>query len=240
MPKMSDNAQSADQTPDGSNPATTQTAVPPGVQSRFDELTGIIHEKQRQMDAMSQTMQELIATTAANAAKQSMAFNQNTPAQALPEGIDPSLVSYLSNQMTQTMSQQMAAMEQKIASMVGGVRQSQEMMEFQAASQGVDPTVAAEAQKLMQTWKRNGFTGWKPEDAIVYATGLVATKQRAAQNRNRPNGDGNDALSVGGGSMPSTSNSLPPPKSDEEMRGMSIQQQEAYWASRVGNSELKY
>lgn len=207
-----------------------------GVQSRIDELTGTIHEQRRQLEQMGQTMQEVIAQSAAVAAKQSMTANAPV-AQALPEGIDPTLVDYLSKSMTQAISEQMTRMEQKFTQAFGSVRQSQEAMEFQAAAQGVEPKVIQEAQKLMTDWKRRGLSGWKPEDAILHAEAIMARQARQAQNRNRPNGVGEEGA---GGQPPPTNRQLPPAKSDAELAGMPLDAQLEYLGKRVGDSELIY
>jgi hypothetical protein len=217
-------------------PSTTST-ITPGVQSRIDELVGRDHEKNRQLEQMNQTMQELIAQNAALAARQSAVA---APVPALPEGVDPSMVDYLSQQMKQAMSQQFAQLEQKFTQAFGSVKQTQEQMAFQAAATGYPPEVQREAEKLMATWKRNGFTGWQPKDAFIYARGQLADQAAQQQYRDRPNGNGGDSVTPGGSLPPSPTRSLAPAKSDDELRRLSVKQREEYWAARVGDSDITY
>lgn len=234
---MPDNAQSAEQTPEGSSQPNTQSTVPPGVQERINELVGRDHEKNRQLDSLNETVQQLIAQNAALAAKQSMV----APIQpTIPEGVDTNTVSFMQAQFTQMLNQQAAMFKQELGQALGGVRQSQEMTEFQQATNGVDPKVAADAKKLLGDWKNAGLTGWTPQDAVIYAEGQAARRARSQQVIGRPNGSGD--MTPGGSLPPATDSrtSLPAAKSDEELRRMSPQQQEAYWAARVGDSELVY
>ena len=233
-----DNTQSSEQTPDGSNtqPVPNPTNPTNGVQSRIDELTGTIHEQRRAMEQTNATIQELIAQNAALAARQQQQPEQR---QELPEGVDPALANFLTNQFKTMLDANNRSLEQKLGQVVGTVRQSQEQLEFQQAATGADPKVVQAAQQLMATWRNKGFTGWIPADAIIYAEGQVA--RQGKQRTQRPNGDSNDAIQQGGAPLPPIQQSkLPPSKSDEEVNAMSLAEQEKYWGSRVGNSDLIY
>lgn len=216
----------------------TQPAVPPGVQARFDEMTAETHALRRQLEAQNLAQQELITQLAANAIK----ANQPTqPAEPLPEGVDPTLVNYLSKSMSQVMANQLDNFKREITSALGGVRQSQEQMEVQQVASKYSPEVQKEAQSLLASWRKMGLTGWKPEDAFIYAEGQASVRARSNANRTKPNGDGSDSMVQGGGGLPPPpTRNLPPAKSDDELKKMTPGQQEAYWAGRVGNTELTY
>lgn len=51
---------------------------------------------------------------------------------------------------------------------------------FQQAAVAEDPEVVQLAQSLLNTWQKQGKSGWLPEDALVHARGIVAGKQRQA------------------------------------------------------------
>lgn len=230
-----DNTQST--TPD--NNTQPKPEVTPGVQARIDELVGRQHEKDRQLEQMNQTMQELIAQNAALAARQSQVAIPQTMQPQLPEGVDPAMAQFFMGQFDSMLKANAKQMEDKLHQVVGGIRQTQEQMEFQSAAQGRSPEVIQRAAKLLSHWKRIGASGFTQADALVYAEGQLAEETRNQQRKQRPNGDGNDTTTLGGGAAPSTQRSaLPPPKSDEEIRRMSPAQQVAYYEARVGDSEI--
>lgn len=216
--------------------------VPEAVQQRFDELTGTIHEMRRQAEANNQLQQELIAQNAALNVRMLTAPQAQPAGPQIPEGMDPTAAQYMAKLVAETMAQNNQVLEQRISQLVGGIRQSQQQTEFQQATAGVDPAVAKEAAKFMQAWARAGNTGWTAQDAVIYAEGALARTNRVNQNRMRPNGESNDAVTQGGANTPNpvANRNLPPPKSDAELKVMSLSQQEAYWAGRAGDSELTY
>ncbi len=184
-----------------------------------------------------------MAEVAANQARLAAQQISHTPApQApqLPDGIDPVMAQFFQQQTQQLLQQQSAMFEQKMVQALGGVRQNQEQLQMQALASGTDPKVTARAQKLFGAWKANGATGFTMEDAFVYAEGQLAKEARSTQRQNAPNGNGYEATTQGGAMPPATNRNLPPAKSDAELNAMSPAQQEAYWASRVGNSEIVY
>ena len=140
---------------------------------------------------------------------------------------------------TQTLKSELAEVRREMGQMIGSVRQSQVQTEMQQAVQGVDPTVAKEAQKLYVEWQKAGLQGWKPADAVIYAKGQLALANEAVARRQQPNGQGEQQY---GASAPNpvVQTRLPPPKSDAEVNKMSLAQQEAYWAGRVGDSPIQY
>lgn len=238
-----DPTQSTDQNTTNPNPETnTQPAVNPNVQARFDEMTAQQHELRRQLEAQALANQELMGQLAAISTKLVSSHQPSAPAvPPPPEGVDPNMVNYFAQTMGQQMAAQLTQFKQEISQMVGGVRQSQEQIEFQQVASQYSPVVQQEAAKLLASWKKSGLQGWRPEDAFIYAEGQLARQARLTQAKTRPNGTADDMTVASGGSTPPpTTRALPPPKSDAELAQMTLAQREAYWASRVGNSELTY
>ena len=231
----SDNAQSAGQPPEGTtttNQSNPQPAVSPAVQSRFDELTGIIHELRRTNETVIQQNLDLAASR--------IAQQQPEPQSQLPEGVDPTTYHAIMQGIGQQMSFQFGQLKQEMNQMVGGVRQSQEQMEFQREAQGSDPAVVKLALQLQNDWRKKGLNGWTPNDALTHAEGILARQNRQQNRQTRPNGMAEDSVSQGGALPPAinSNRNIPSPKSDEEVRRMSIGQRDEYYLSRVGDSEL--
>lgn len=233
---MPDNTQSNEST-ETTNPTTP--VVPDAVQKRFDEMTAERHELVRQMNAMGENMNAVLAQNAA------LALRVNAPVvtqPTIPEGIDPAVLQYLSQTMGASLKAELASVKGELQQMIGGVRANQQQTEMQQALVGADPVVAKEAIRLRAEWDKAGLTGWTAKDARIYAEGQLAVQRANQQRANQPNGSGNEAITQANGIAPlSTSQTrLPPPKSDAEIAKMSLTQQEAYWAGRVGDSELQY
>lgn len=55
----------------------------------------------------------------------------------------------------------------------------------QAQAQYGDPAIADEAAKLIATWKQKGFTGWTPDDALIYAAGRKAVADQMLKAKSR-------------------------------------------------------
>lgn len=227
------------QTTPNTNANSTPPAVPQAVLDRIGELTADKHELKRQMDQQNQILQELLANQAAMAVR----ATQPAPIQPqMPEGVDPAVIDYISKTFNQSMKTELESLKREMTGALGNVRANQQNTELQQALVGVPPEVAKVAKQLYADWQRNGNTGWAPIDAVVYARGAVAQQQEANIRRTQPNGSGNDAITPGGAMAPApqSNRNLPPAKTDEELRRMSPAQQEAYWGSRVGDSDIVY
>jgi DNA phosphorothioation-dependent restriction protein DptG len=55
--------------------------------------------------------------------------------------------------------------------------QFQAQQEFNQVAGNYEPDVRQSAEQLMRTWQQNGYSGWKPVDALTYAAGQKALAQ---------------------------------------------------------------
>lgn len=144
-----------------------------GFEKRINELTArfrgaeeVIAQKDAQLSEMVRTMSE-------------MAMRQQQPVQAEPPvEIDPEERRKLEAILTpyqRRMEQMMANLEQQVA-----VREVQTV-----ASQYGDDRLQNRAVQLMESWRKQGFSGWQPRDAVRYAAGELyeAEKLKAAQGQ---------------------------------------------------------
>lgn len=226
-----------------------QTQTPPtnqsndqlskGTQDRINELTAKLYEERGAREQAQQIAQELIAQNASRNT-QPPPVQQPQPMQ-LPEGMDPTHVAFYANMYKAQQEATIQAIKAEFAPLLGGVKQTQEQMLFQQAAASYTPEVVNEAKRLQAVWAKNNYTGWTPEDALIYADGIAAKKARAQQQRMRPNGDGNDTTVNAGGGVPNPvqQTSRPHTKTEEEIRRMTPAEAVAYWGSRVGDTEIQ-
>lgn len=209
-----------------------------GVQERINELTAKLYEERGAREQAQQIAQELIAQNASRVNQPPPV--QQQPQMQLPEGMDPTHVAFFANMYKAQSEATVQALRAELAPVLGGVKQTQEQMLFQQAAAGYTPEVVNEAKRLQAVWSKNNYSGWTPEDALIYAEGIAAKKARAQQRMQRPNGDGNDTTVTAGGSMPNPvqQTSRPHTKSEEEIRRMTPAEAVAYWGARVGDTEI--
>lgn len=229
-----DNTQSAEQTPDGSNVNTnTQPpAVPPGVQARIDELTAQFRSAQQTINQQQQAMAELMAAQAAQLRQAPQPQQPQAPVIQLPEGTDPAIAqafNALSTGFQNQLLESQKRIEALVGQSVGQVRQSQETMELQAMLSKERPEVADMATKLLNDWRRQGFTGFVAKDAVIYARGALG-----AQAPTQTHQTAEPTTMMTGTSTPNpVKGQLPPPPPPEVMSKWTPAAQEQYWAKRL-------
>lgn len=161
-----------------------------GFEQRIAELTAKMREAERGQSELREQNMVLLQTLATGSQVQ-------TPAAPAVE-IDPERVKEMDAYVTPKVRQ----LEQMLARVEGALMQS----EFQRAAQGVDPEIAREAEKLQANWRKQGFTGWTPQDALVYAAGAQALKQSPQQQANAQRAQFNalqGGIQQGQGALPS-------------------------------------
>jgi len=172
---------------DANNPnaqGTEQAAVPPqqtpsvpeGIQKRFDELTANWRQTEAKLQEREQAFQQLQQHNAELVSLVATLAPKATEPQAPAVDIDPDE----KRKVEAVLSPQLKAMEQRLAALQAQLAESR----FQQVAAQEDPRVVAEAQKLLQVWQRNGYSGWTQEDAIVYARGKLAASDRQTKAQN--------------------------------------------------------
>lgn len=147
--------------------ASAENQVSPGVQARFDELTKRVHEAERLAQEKGQEVQQLVASLAEVMAS-------NARAQHQPQEPEVEIDDTEMKKIQRVVGPMVQALGAKLDALAGSVGQRQ----WQEAASQEDPAVVALAQKRMAEWRKAGYTGWREEDAITFAAGEIARKQR--------------------------------------------------------------
>lgn len=242
------NAQDAQTPVDPSAPTDSNQEAP--VQKRIGEIVAQREEAKRRAEAAEAANQQMMAAMAQQSAQlNAMMARQNEPAKQpdnhlnieIPEGMDPAQAAFFTK-LTQGFQAQLEHQSKQnsaaLQAQVGQLRQTQAELQLQAALNNQPPAVAKRAAELMKSWQVGGFTGWSPQDAIIYARGELGAGAAPPPPRANPNGD----VMQFGAAPPAIARhaALPPPMPDETLRRMTLKQQEDYWAKRVGDSPLEY
>lgn len=150
-----------------------QAAQPAGVEVRINQLVAEREEARRQMEALQTQAQQ--RETQYLAMLERMSTQQAQAAQPAAPEIDPALAAAMQHYL-KPMQEQFAQVQQQLY-------QQNAQMAFQQRAQQEDPRVVQQAQTLLAQWKRDGKTGWNPEDALVFARGILGVATTAQQNR---------------------------------------------------------
>jgi hypothetical protein len=188
-----------------------------GVQQRFDELTAKLYEEKRQREADVAARDAQISALIQTLAQ---AGAQQTQYQAPPQ---PELEPELRKQFDAYVSPQ----QRELQAMKAQMQQLVQLQEFNQVAQGFPPDIQMEAQKLLSVWNRNGNSGWKPIDALIYAAGqkaqagnhaASAAQQQAKAFNQLPGAvtqQAAPAVTSSKKGLPSNFDSLPPQKKAE-------------------------
>lgn len=169
-----------------------------GVQKRIDELTAEKWEAKRRADAIQQQLADSQAQLAK--AMEIMANNQQVQAVASPvDNLDPEARKAI-EALVQSKVKGYQAQVQEMS-------QALERQEFATKATGEHPDVVARANQLFLNWQRQGASGFKMIDALVYARGEMAGQDLSAATRAR-NERGQFAASA---SNVASAQSAPPP-----------------------------
>lgn len=149
-----------------------ETAAPAAIPvQRFNE----VYAKQQEAERRAQQLEAQVAALIAVAGQQS----QQHRAPAEPEfEVEPEFKQRTNVLLAPVMRQQQqlqAQFQEYIA-----------QQEFNRQAASFEPDVVQAAINLQQAWRQNGYTGWKPEDSLIYAAGAKARQghvnnQTAAQ-----------------------------------------------------------
>lgn len=209
---------------------------------RFAEMTKTINETREMLASQQALNQQLIATQAQLHQQLTTRGQPQTPAVpqfTLPEGTDPQVAAVFNNMASmfqKQLEESAKRTEETINRAVGGVRMSQEQMELNQAMSSQPKEVQELAGRLLQSWRQQGYTGWKPQDAITFARG-----QLGVANTPPPRRTHNDDMVPGGSPPPDPrGQTLPPPLPDEQLKRMTLKQQEEYWFKRAGDTPLVF
>jgi hypothetical protein len=144
---------------------------PAGVEVRINQLVAEREEARRQMEALQSQAQQREAQYLAMLER--MSTQQAQAAQPAAPEIDPALAA--------AMAHYMKPLQDQFAQVQHQLYQQNAQMQFQQRASQEDPRVVQKAQELLSQWKQTGKTGWNPEDALVFARGIlgVATPQQA-------------------------------------------------------------
>jgi len=182
-----------------------------GFEKRINELTAKFRGAEESIAQKDAQLSEMVRTVS------ELAMRQQAPVAAEPPvEIDPEERRRLEAILTpyqKRMEQMMANLESQVA-----VREVQTV-----AAQFGDERLQSRALQLMDAWKKQGFTGWQPRDAVRYAAGELyeADKLKSASGQNeqqRFNQLGNNMLTgqsappasiASNGALPTNFDSLP-------------------------------
>ncbi len=198
---------------------------PSGIEARINELTAKFREAERALNERSNQVAERDAQIATLLT--TLAAGRQEPVQTQQVDIDPDeqrkFDALMSPRMLQ-MQRQLERLEQELSA-----------SQFRQVATGVEPEVAKRAQELMGAWKRNGYSGWTPEDAVTYAQGELLRKQKSvAQTANQQRQEFN-TLSHG---VTSQQNSPPPAQARSVKIPKNIDQLPANKQAEIYEQEL--
>jgi len=206
-------AEVSEPTNQGQAPQALPADVLNGFQARINEVTQQVYslrEVNQQKDAQ---ISELLAALAAGRQSQSE-----------PVEVDP---------------EQRRAVEAVVSPLQKQLQEMQNMLlqsQLQQVTAGLDPEVATLANQLMANWRSSGKQGWVPQDAVVYATGVVTTKRMQnarTQQAQQQNFNAGARDLVTSHRMPT---SVPQPAASGgtvDPDSMSIDEQINYWAQAL-------
>ena len=149
-------------------PESEAPAVSRGVQSRIDELTAARREAERKAEDL-QT--QVIALQA-----QTLQTLQRAIPPPAPSPQDLELQEALAEMDPRQRRVFEHMLEQRVAplqSTLSAFREQAALAEMQAERNKYSPETQQLADRLMQSWKANGNTGWLPKDALVHAAGMI-------------------------------------------------------------------
>lgn len=155
------------------NPGEASQEQQSGFQQRIDQLTARMREQERQFQSQLESeraAREQLMMSVLQGGRQ----NQQEQQPELPD-MDPSERAKFDAMLKPFMQQ-----NQQLARQVQALMAGQQVQQAAAKFGAVDPTVLQSAAQLAQNWTAGGYSGWKPEDAVVYAMGQRALQ--AAQN----------------------------------------------------------
>jgi hypothetical protein len=161
--------QVAAETPEPVSPSeVVETQATPEHGSRAQER---IRELVAQREAERRANAEKDATIARLLA---MVDNTAPRAPAAPP-VDPyeGFVDEDRQKIDRVLQAKLSPLEKKLATYEKWIEQQQAAAVIRQAAPQAHPEVQALAEKYMSTWVSKGFTGWRPEDAIVFAQGQL-------------------------------------------------------------------
>jgi hypothetical protein len=158
------------------NPGEASQEQHSGFQQRIDQLTARMREQERQFQ--SQLESERSAREQLMMSVLSGQRQQQSQEPELPD-MDPSERARF-DAMLKPFMQQNQQLSRQVQALMAGQQVQQAAAKFGA----VDPAVLQSAAQLAQNWTAGGYSGWKPEDAVVYAMGQAAMQARQNPQRN--------------------------------------------------------
>jgi hypothetical protein len=159
------------------NPGEANQEQQSGFQQRIDQLTARMREQERQFQSQlesERTAREQLMMSVLSGQRQ-----QPSQQEELPD-MDPSERARF-DAMLKPFMQQNQQLSRQVQSLMAGQQVQQAAAKFGA----VDPAVLQSAAQLAQNWTAGGYSGWKPEDAVVYAMGQAAMQARQNPQRNQ-------------------------------------------------------
>lgn len=153
-----------------SNPGEANQEQQSGFQQRIDQLTARMREQERQFQSQlesERTAREQLMMSVLSGQRQ-----QQSQEPELPD-MDPS-----ERQKFEAMLKPFMQQNQQLSRQVQSLMAGQQVQQAAAKFGAVDPAVLQAASQLAQNWTAGGYSGWKPEDAVVYAMGQAAMQAR--------------------------------------------------------------
>lgn len=159
-----------------SNPGEANQEQHSGFQQRIDQLTARMREQERQFQSQLESER-----SAREQLMMSVLQGRQTQQPTEPElpDMDPSERAKF-DAMLKPFMQQNQQLSRQVQALMAGQQVQQAAAKFGA----VDPAVLQSAAQLAQNWTAGGYSGWKPEDAVVYAMGQAAMQARQNPQRN--------------------------------------------------------
>ncbi len=153
-----------------------------GFQTRIDELTAKRYAAERRAEEISQQKDAQIAQLLEMVNR--TAVQQQTATPDPLADLAPEQRQLLENYKRATIDPVVKALQTELSQLKTGF-QTQQAMQYVAskAAPTDSPAVVQKAQELMAYWTRSGASGWIPEDALVYARGLLGTQAPVQQPR---------------------------------------------------------
>lgn len=192
--------------PSISGESNSQGNAPSGFQARISELTAHRREAERRAEEYAAKLAERDQQIA------ELVRSVTSRQQPEPEpdlNLDPEQKRILDVYMSRATKPLQQHIEQLTTQL--GMQRAQSAAEQLTG----DPEIANRAAQLMVGWQKQGYTGWTPEDAVVYAAGQAALNERkkAGQARNARSAFNSEPAVIPGHSQtvtPNPTSALPP------------------------------
>lgn len=202
---------------------------PAGVEARINQLVAEREAEKRAREMAEQTAQQREV--------QYLSMLERMAAQQAPRKEEVPL----NPELEAVMQRYLQPMQAQFAQMQTALHQQGAQMQYAQMAQGESPAVLAKAQELLSMWKKQGKTGWDPQDALTFARGIlgVTTPQQSASQARSAFNEGASNSRTPNSAPPSANSTTKPVEVDRSSTDVNyLSKQAALLEKNLGDFEF--